>query len=98
MFTHIIPAKTGNLTWEGSGAVQDELVSIQEKGRVEMTHQDSRAQAHAVAVQFVSHCQANGLHVPCSKFTHQPTLVHSEDKTALSFVKQIRRHQETETI
>lgn len=86
-----------NPTWEGSEAVQDELVSIREKGRVEMIDQDSRAWVHAVAVQSVSCSQANGLHVPRCKFTHRPAPAHSEAKTALNFSIQMSRHREIET-
>lgn len=72
LLTQYLPKRVGrqgNPAWEESGAVQDKLVHIQEKGRVEMMHQDSCARAHAVAVQFVSCNQVNRLHVPHCTFT-----------------------------
>ena len=47
LLTQYLPERVGrqgNPAWEESGAVQDKLVSIQEKGRIDMMHQDSCAE------------------------------------------------------
>lgn len=93
--------RQGSPTWEESETVQDELVSIWEKWRVEMMCQGSCARAPAVPVQFLSLSQAQGLHIPCCTFTHSPAPTHLGGETTRlrwSFSTQTSRHQEVEII